>query len=110
MKLAIAVIAAGLCASFAASAQDVLCSHTARQMCVLKGTLRSTIVARCASKDARAKFLHEGACEGGDMCSMLYKPVCAIDPKTRQQKTYSGICVSEHDNAQVIYNAECKAP
>ena len=109
MKLAIAVIAVVLSAS-CASAQERPCPRIAKPVCVLKGSTRSTVNNACLAKNAGAKVLHDGACEGGDMCSMIYMPVCAINPANGREKTYSSVCVSEHANARVTHDGECKAP
>jgi hypothetical protein len=110
MKLAFVVITAGLAVSFAARADETFCSRHLRPYCVLKGATRTTVLLHCPSGAAGRKILHEGRCEGGDMCSMLYKPVCAINPATGKEETYSGICVSEHANARITHDGACTAP
>ena len=110
MKLAIAVAAILLSASCAPAAQERPCPRIAKPVCALKGTARSTFSNSCAAATVGAKILHDGACEGGDMCSMIYNPVCALDPATGHEKTYSSLCVSEHANASVAHEGECKTP
>lgn len=102
---AIALLAIG-----AAHAEPKMCPHLVSPVCALKDATRTTFNNGCEAEVAGASILHDGACEGGDMCSMLYKPVCAVDPKTKQEKTYSSLCVSEHENARVMRDGECKAP
>jgi len=102
---AIALLATG-----AAHAEPKLCPHLVSPVCALKDATRTTFNNSCEAGVAGASVLHDGACEGGDMCSMLYKPVCAINPVTGREETYSGVCVSEHANARITHDGECKAP
>ena len=39
---------------------------------------------------------------------MIYTPVCATDPATGKEKTYSSACVAEHGNATLAHDGECK--
>ena len=110
MKRMFAVLALALFSHGAAFAQERPCPRIAKPVCALKGETRSTFANVCMAGNAGASMLHDGACEGGDMCTMLYQPVCALDPKTGGQKTYSNLCVSEHANAKVAHDGECKAP
>jgi len=110
MKYLIALSAAALFVTNVAQAEPKMCPHLVSPVCALKGTARTTFNNSCEAERDGASVLHDGACEGGDMCSMLYKPVCAVDPKTKQEKTYSSICVSEHENARVMSDGESKAP
>jgi hypothetical protein len=110
MKHLIPLAAFALFAAGAAQAEPKMCPHLVSPVCALKGETRTTYNNSCEAERDGAGVLHDGACEGGDMCSMIYKPVCAVDPKTRQEKTYSSICVSEHDNARILRDGECKAP
>jgi len=110
MKHLIALFVVGLLATNVALAEPKMCPHLVSPVCALKGTARTTFNNSCEAERDGGSVLHDGACEGGDMCSMLYKPVCAVDAKTKQEKTYSSICVSEHENAKVLRDGECKAP
>lgn len=110
MKYLPVLVAAALLASGAANAGQKACSRIAKPVCVLKNAKRSTVNNACMAENAGASVLHDGACEGGDMCSMLYSPVCAINPSTGKEQTYSGVCVSEHANAKITHDGECKAP
>jgi hypothetical protein len=105
---ALAVIA--LLANEAAHAEPKMCPHLVSPVCALKGATRSTFNNSCEADVAGAYVLHDGACEGGDMCSMIFKPVCGFDPASGQQKTYSSTCVSEHANAKIAHDGECKTP
>ncbi|HTT97525.1 MAG TPA: hypothetical protein VMF58_05710 [Rhizomicrobium sp.] len=109
MKHLLAFIAAAVLATGAAQAEQKACSRIAKPVCVLKDGKKSTVNNACMAENAGASVLHDGACEGGDMCSMLYKPVCAISPATGKEETYSGICVSENANARIVHDGACKA-
>jgi hypothetical protein len=77
-------------------------------VCALaKDGRRATMSDSCKAADAGARVLHKGACEGGDVCSMIYTPVCATDPETGNRKTYSSLCVSEHGNAAFLHDGAC---
>ncbi len=110
MKFTIALIAAAMLAGSVARAEPKMCPHLVAPVCALKGEARTTFNNSCEAERAGATVLHNGACEGGDMCSMIYKPVCAINPATGNEQTYSGTCVSEHANAKITHDGECKAP
>ncbi|HVU20198.1 MAG TPA: Kazal-type serine protease inhibitor [Rhizomicrobium sp.] len=110
MKHLVAIVAVALFANSAARAEEKPCPRIAKPVCALNDGSRMTYDNMCLAENARAKVLHDGACEGGDMCSMIYMPVCGIDPSSGQEKTYSSICVSEHANAVVTHDGECKAP
>jgi hypothetical protein len=110
MNASIALIATALLASSAAQAQPKMCPHLVNPVCALKGAERSTFNNSCEADVAGARVLHDGACMSGDVCSRIYKPVCALDPATGQEKTFSNLCVSEHANAAVKHDGECKAP
>ncbi len=110
MKRLIAFAAIALLSSSAAYAQEKPCPRIAKPVCALKGSVRSTFSNSCMAENVGASVLHDNACEGGDMCSMIYKPVCGIDPASGKEETYSGICVSEHANAKIAHDGECKAP
>jgi hypothetical protein len=110
MKHLIALTTAALLASGATHAEPKMCPHLVAPVCALKGAERSTFNNSCEADVAGAHALHDGACEGGDMCSMIYKPVCGLDPASGQQKTYSSLCVSEHANAKIAHDGECKTP
>jgi Kazal-type serine protease inhibitor domain len=100
-----------LLAACSGHAEQKMCPRVAHPVCGLtKDAKRSTFTNDCMAEGAGARVLHQGACEGGDMCSMLYKPVCASDPATGREKTYSSQCASEHANAAVTHDGECKAP
>jgi hypothetical protein len=110
MKYLIALTAAALFASGAAHAELKMCPHLVAPVCALKDAKRSTFNNSCEADVAGARVLHDGACEGGDMCSMIYKPVCGVDPASGRQKTYSNTCVSENANAKIAHDGECKTP
>ena len=96
--------------STATFAEPKMCPHLVSPVCALaKGAKRSTFNNSCEAETAGAKVLHDGACEGGDVCSMIYTPVCATDPATGKEKTYSSSCVAEHANAVHVHDGECKA-
>lgn len=110
MKHLIACAAIALFAGGVAHAGETPCPRIAKPVCALNDGSRITYDNMCLAENARAKVLHDGACEGGDMCSMIYRPVCAINPATGKEETYSGVCVSEHANARITHDGECKAP
>jgi hypothetical protein len=96
--------------STAAFAEPKMCPHLVNPVCALtKAAKRSTFNNSCEAEGAGAKVLHNGACEGGDVCTTIYAPVCATDPDTAKEKTYSSACVAEHENAAFVHNGECKA-
>jgi hypothetical protein len=68
---------------------------------------RATLPDSCHATQSGARVLHKGACEGGDVCSMLYVPVCATDPASGKPKTYSSLCVAEHANAVLVHDGAC---
>jgi len=110
VKSAIVLIATAMFAGSAAHAEPKMCPHLVAPVCTLTGEARTTFNNSCEAERVGATVLHDGACEGGDMCSMIYKPVCGINPATGKEQTYSGICVSEHANAKITHDGECKAP
>jgi hypothetical protein len=110
MKHLIPLFIVSLFVTGTAQAEPKVCPHLVAPVCALKGTARTTFNNSCEAERDGANVLHDGACEGGDMCSMIYKPVCALDPQTRQEKTYSSVCVAEHANAAISHDGECKAP
>jgi hypothetical protein len=110
MKHLVVFVAVALLAGSAAHAEQKACPRIAKPVCALKDGKRSTVNNTCMAESTGASVLHDGACEGGDMCSMIYNPVCGTDPATGQPKTYSSLCVSEHANAKIAHDGECKAP
>jgi len=110
MKYLPIVAALAFLANGAAHAKQKACPRIAKPVCTLKDGKRSTVNNACMAENAGARVLHDGACEGGDMCSMLYSPVCGINPATGKEETYSGVCVSEHANATIAHEGECKTP
>jgi len=110
MKAALFLFCAGALAftSAAAPAQAKMCPHLVSPVCALtKDAKRATFNNSCEADGA--KVLHSGACEGGDVCSTIYAPVCATDPATAKEKTYSSSCVAEHENAAYVHDGECKS-
>ncbi len=102
------LIASLLLAGPASAADEMVCAMVKKPVCALKsdGT-RATFDNACQASRAQAKTLHDGACEGGDMCSMLYKPVCGLQPGSGNQHTYSSVCVAEHANAKIAHDGAC---
>lgn len=92
-----------------AFAQPKMCPHLVSPVCALtKDAKRSTFNNSCEADASSARVLHDGACEGGDVCSMIYTPVCATDPATGREKTYSSSCVAEHADAAYTHDGACK--
>ena len=110
MKRLVIVAAMALFANSVVQAEEKPCPRIMKPVCALNDGSRMTYNNMCLADNARAKVLHDGACEGGDMCSMIYTPVCGIEPDSGQEKTYSSICVSEHANAKITHDGECEAP
>ena len=82
------------------------CPHD--PVCALgKDGKRTTVGSACKADRAGARVLHKGACEGGDVCSMIYTPVCATDPGSGSARTYSSLCVAEHANATLVHDGAC---
>jgi hypothetical protein len=69
--------------------------------------IRLTFPNACVAHSAGAQVLHPGMCEG-PICNRLYKPVCAIDPKTHRPRTYPNLCESEDANAVWLHNGRCR--
>jgi hypothetical protein len=90
--------------STAGFAAGNMCLHD--PVCVLGHDGKRTTIGD-ACKAGGARILHKGACEGGDVCSMIYMPVCATDPETGSEKTYSSLCVAEHGNAAFLRDGAC---
>jgi hypothetical protein len=110
MNTPIALIAIALLASSAARAEQKPCSRIYQPVCALSHDgKRSTISNTCVAENAGATVLHDGKCGGGDMCSDLYTPVCAINPKTGKEDTFSNMCHAELGNAKVTHDGACKA-
>jgi hypothetical protein len=110
MKRLISFVAIALLAGSVAYAEEKPCPRIAKPVCALNDAARITYSNSCMAENAGAKILHDGACEGGDMCSMIYNPVCGVDPASGQEKTYSSLCVSEHANARITHDGACKTP
>jgi hypothetical protein len=106
--LRIAVLGSLLLAGPAFAADEMVCPTIVNPVCALKsdGT-RATMNNQCEALRGRAQVLHDGACEGGDMCAMLYKPVCGIVPATGEPHTYSNLCVAEHADAKIDHDGAC---
>ena len=90
------------------------CPLVLKPVCGLaKNGSRAKFVNSCVAERKAARVLHDGECTAPGrepmMCSMIYQPVCATDPATRAQKTYSSLCMSETANATVLHNGECVA-
>ena len=107
----VCILALTLCGtSTAVFAQPKMCPHLVSPVCALsKDAKRSTFNNSCEAEGAGAKVLHNGACEGGDVCTTIYAPVCATDPATAKEKTYSSSCVAEHENAVHVHDGACKS-
>lgn len=60
----------------------------------------------CLAKQAGLTYLHIGACQG-PICSMIYAPVCSINPKTGRQHTYGNQCLSDVANAVLVHKGRC---
>jgi hypothetical protein len=110
MKLAAALFI--LCATSPPAA--AYCPLMLKPVCGLtKDGSRVKFANACVAERKGAKVLHDGECTAPGtepmMCSMIYKPVCATEPATKTEKTYSSLCVSETANATVLHNGECAA-
>ncbi|MBV9570404.1 MAG: hypothetical protein JO056_04095 [Alphaproteobacteria bacterium] len=72
---------------------------------------RAKFVNACAAEWKKGKVLHDGDClaPGKEpmMCSMIYKPVCAVDPATKADRTYPNLCSAETANAKVVRDGKC---
>ena len=110
MKLAATLLI--LCAMTVPAA--AFCPLALKPVCGLaKDGSRAKFANSCMAEHKGAKVLHDGECTAPGkepmMCSMIYKPVCATDPATKAEKTYSSLCVSETANASVLHDGECAA-
>ncbi len=113
MKHLIALTAAALLASGAARAEQKMCPHLVAPVCALKGAERSTFNNSCEAGVAGASVLHDGACEGGDMCSMITQArLQGLTHVSGQQKTYSSITarVRTRECERSRHDGECKTP
>ncbi len=109
IRLACVLVLALSCTSTVAFAEQKMCPMIYEPACALgKDGKRTTMSNTCHAEVAGAHVLHKGACEGGDVCSMIYMPVCATDPATDKEKTYSSSCVAEHGNAAYVHDGACK--
>jgi hypothetical protein len=96
--------------SMPVAAQAAACPLWVAKFCVVtKNGVRQTVATNpCLAKRAGERILHRGACEG-PICSLLYKPVCSLDPFTHAQKTFSSLCWSDINNATFLHNGVCGA-
>src|ERR1700685_1679748 len=79
-----------------ASANPILCVTTPKPVCALtKDGKRASYNNMCEATKADASILHDGQCETATFCMEIVLPVCAIDPKTKKEKTYSNACFAE---------------
>ncbi|MFL6691122.1 MAG: Kazal-type serine protease inhibitor domain-containing protein [Alphaproteobacteria bacterium] len=88
------------------------CPLVLKPVCGLaKDGSRAKFANACVAERKGARVLHDGECTAPGkepmMCSMIYKPVCATDPATKAEKTYSSLCVSETADAAVVHDGEC---
>jgi hypothetical protein len=61
----------------------------------------------CLAKRQGERYLHVGACQG-PICTLLWDPVCSINPFTHMQETYSSLCWSDIGNATLVHKGACK--
>lgn len=64
----------------------------------------------CQAQLKGYSVLHSGHCEAPSpmsACPHLYNPVCAMDPATQIQHTYSNMCASEMASAQYVHDGSC---
>jgi hypothetical protein len=110
-KLVMAVALAGATLTFSAMPQPAdaaACPRIYRPVCALNPAgVRITYANSCIARAAHAKILHPGKCIGGQFCTFIWAPVCAINPFSNTPQTYPNMCVAEHDNAVWRHNGPC---
>lgn len=93
------------------SIAEEMCPALHAPVCAVDGTgMRKTYDNSCRAKVAGARLLHVGDCQvpgNGDICGMIYMPVCAVDPKTNQKRTYTNNCGAEVANATFVSDGKC---
>ncbi len=87
---------------------QAVCPFIYAPVCALTNTgIRMTFPNACVAHSSGAKVLHPGRCEG-PICTRIWRPVCAIDPRTHRPRTYGDLCTSEDANAVWLYNGRCR--
>jgi Kazal-type serine protease inhibitor domain len=86
------------------------CPRIFLPVCGFKDGAKATYNNACLARQAHARILHRGECQGGQgpICTFIFLPVCALDPQTRKPNTYPNLCVAENAGAQLIHNGACK--
>ena len=87
------------------------CPRIMLPVCAFKDGAKATYNNSCLARQAHARILHRGECEGGQgpICTFIFLPVCGLDPQTRKPKTYPNLCVAENAGARLIHKGECRS-
>jgi large-conductance mechanosensitive channel len=85
------------------------CNEIFMPVCAVKHGVRKTYSNACFAHLARARVLHAGECinPAGNICFMIFIPVCAINPVTHHRQTYPNLCHAEVANATVVSEGAC---
>jgi hypothetical protein len=82
------------------------CTREYLPVCAVGDGARKTYSNACVARTAGARILHAGPCMG-QMCTMVYDPVCARDPRGLR-RTYPSLCAASNANATFIRKGACR--
>ena len=77
-------------------------------VCGFKDGAKATYSNSCLARQAGARILHRGKCDGEGICTFIFLPVCGLDPQTKKPNTYPNLCVAENAGARLIHKGACK--
>lgn len=100
------------------AAANVIAPGSCPEICVqLAGTVcavdddgqRKNFPSACLAVMEGARVLHPRRCLSNRACAASdKKEVCAVDPKTKQQRTYAKLCEAERGLATFLYEGACR--
>ena len=87
----------------------MICPQYLAQYCIVEkdGFRHTEWTNPCFANERGARVLHMGACQG-PICSMIWLPVCSINPITHRRQTYANQCVSDTANATLVHKGVCR--
>ena len=87
-----------------------VCVQLAGAVCAVDDAgQRKNYTSACIAVKAGARVLHQHRCLRDRACaSNNKKQVCAVDPQTKNQKTYPTHCDAEQDLATLLYEGACR--
>ncbi len=85
------------------------CPQFVTEYCVVEkdGFRHTAMTNPCFAMERGARVLHIGACQG-PICTMIWMPVCSINPITHRYQTYSNQCVSDAADATLVHKGACR--